>query len=75
MNELQRLAFFNAQIVCAQAEIEAMKSANADQLARGFNTVYGEGSFRKVIDTYGLGHNDAITFLRGTNENNNYRSL
>ena len=65
MNEAQRIAFFSAQIVCAQAEIESMKAANVAREAQGYAQAYGEEAFREVVNKYGLGHNDAITFLKG----------
>ena len=56
---LQQIAFVMAQIVCANAELEAMKAA--DRETGGIHT---PAEYLAVPDKYGLGHNSVLTTLR-----------
>lgn len=65
MDDQQRVAFVMAQIACMQVEMEAMKIANFERIDNGLSPAYGEAAFRALIEQYGLGHNSALTALRG----------
>lgn len=45
MNQEQRIVFINAQVVCAQAEIEGMKALNQDRLSKGHTIAYDDEAF------------------------------
>jgi len=60
----QSAAYVHAKSVAAQAEIEAMKAANAYREMQGHTIAYDEESFLAIIDRYGL-HSKAIMTLYG----------
>ncbi len=65
MDLAARVAFIMSQVVCAQAEIEAMKAENAWREREGDALAYGEEAFLSVPQKYGLEHNAVLTYLRG----------
>lgn len=65
MDHVAKVAFIQAQTVCAMAEIEAMKAANRVRQDQGYSDAYGEDDFRQVPDNFGIGHNAVIEYLRG----------
>lgn len=54
----QRVAFIQSQIICAMAEMEAMKIENLGEVKR-----WSADDFRAVPDRFGLGHNAVIGYL------------
>lgn len=65
MDQAARVAFIQAQVVCALAEIEGMKAENAHYaLCNGGAVKYGEEAFNSVPVRYGLDHNSVILYLR-----------
>ncbi len=65
MNEEQRIAYLNSQIACALIEMNGMVAENQWRASNGNSPCYGEEQFQKLIDKYGLGHNDVMTSLTG----------
>lgn len=65
MTPEQAAAYIISQSVCAIAQIEAMKVANVESLARAEILVYDEAAFFAVQDTYCIGHNAVIGFFQG----------
>jgi hypothetical protein len=64
MNVSQRTAFIEAQVVCAQAELEAMKIANYAMIRESMPPIYGPNEYRAVPYRFGLDHNSALQYLR-----------
>ena len=64
MDREQRLAFVQAQCVCAAIEMEAMKAENQLRESSGHAPAYGEDAFQDLIGKYLIGHNAVIEFLR-----------
>lgn len=65
MNTDQRIAYINAQVVCAMAEIEGMKAANTERERNGYSLAYGEEAFYAVPEKFGLTHNQVLEYLKG----------
>lgn len=65
MDKEQRTAFLLAQIACFYAEFEAMKAANIYERAVARRDVYEAEHFAALPDRFGLGPNQAISFLLG----------
>lgn len=63
MNKEQKVAFIQAQTVCAYATIEGMKAENQHRLSLGQTIAYDEEAFFKVASQYGLEHNQVLLFL------------
>ncbi len=63
MSDEQNIVYVNAQIVCANAEIEAMKIANIDRANNRQCPQYGYNAFMKVPVKYGLTHNLVLPIL------------
>jgi hypothetical protein len=61
MTNSQAASYIFAQAVAAQAEIEAMKAANAHREMQGYSQAYGEDAFAAVVDKYGISHNAVLT--------------
>jgi len=61
MDQAARVAFVMAQTVCAMAELEAMKAANAQHPN---DQPYTEDAFRAVPDNFQIGWNSVIGYLR-----------
>lgn len=64
MDHAARVAFVQAQAVCAMAELEAMKAANRAREEQGYSHAYGEDAFRSIEDQFLIGHNAVIEYLR-----------
>jgi hypothetical protein len=65
MDHAARVAFIQAQTVCAIADIEAMKATNRRRRLEGGPDYYKAADFRAVPDKFGLGHNAVIQYLSG----------
>jgi hypothetical protein len=65
MNEEQRAAFLISQSVCAMIEAMGMQAENMQREREEYLMAFGSLSFNSLIEKYGLGHNAAITTLRG----------
>lgn len=65
MDQAARVAFIQAQTVCALAEIEGMKAENWERHLNGLALAYGVEDFLKVPERYGISHNQVIEYLRG----------
>lgn len=63
MNREERIAFIQAQSVCALAEIEGMKAENMDRESRGLAPAYGEKEFGDIQSRFMIGHNAIIEFF------------
>ena len=64
MDNQARCAFVIAQAACANAEIAAMQAENDLRLSRGETPAYDETAFMQVQNTYLIGHNAVIEYLR-----------
>jgi hypothetical protein len=64
MDHAARVAFVQAQTVCALAEIEGMKAENQHRLSLGHSIAYDHAAFMAVPDTYQIGWNTVIDYLR-----------
>lgn len=60
MNPEQQVAYIQSQILCAQAEIEAMKVDNLTGVK-----MWSSDDFRNIPYKYCLHHNDVIGFFTG----------
>ncbi len=65
MDHAARVAFVMAQTVCAMARLEEMKAANRDCEVRGISHLFGAADFACVPDSFLIGHNAVIEYLRG----------
>lgn len=65
MNELQQIAYVQAQVACALIELEARKVANEERRARGEALAYAEEGFRDIVRNLGIDHNSVLETLRG----------
>ena len=63
--QMRQVAYVMSQVVCAYAEIEAMKAENAYRERRGEAIAWDHPAFMAIPDKYGLGHNDVLTTLNG----------
>lgn len=64
MDTEARAAFINAQAACAMAEIAAMQAENQHRLSLGYSIAYDHDAFMQVQNTYMIGHNAVIEYLR-----------
>lgn len=64
MDKESRVAFINAQVACALADIAGMQAANAQRAIEGLSPAYGEQDFNSVQHNYMIGHNTVIEYLR-----------
>lgn len=60
MNPEQQVAFIQSQIVCALAEMEAMRIENFGEVKK-----WSADDFRNIPYRFGIGHNDVIGFFTG----------
>lgn len=65
MSPEARVAFIQAQCVCALARIEGMKAENQHRLSLGHSIAYDAEAFATVESEYMIGHNAVIEYLRG----------
>ena len=65
MSPEARVAFIQAQCVCALARIEGMKAENQHRLSLGHSIAYDAEAFAAVESEYMIGHNAVIEYLRG----------
>ena len=65
MDNILKSAFLASQVACMQVEIAAMQARNDLDRSLGFSTLtYSPADFRELVNKFGLGHNDVITYLR-----------
>lgn len=64
MDHAARVVFVQAQTVCAMAELEAMKAANAEAARCNQLPTYSPSDFRQVPDNFQIGWNSVIEYLR-----------
>ena len=64
MDQAARVAFVQAQTVCAMARLEEMKAANRLDEMAGRNATYSPADFAAVPDSFLIGHNAVIDYLR-----------
>lgn len=64
MSSERRAAFIQAQAACAMAEIAGMQAENQHRLSLGHSIAYGHDAFMAVQDSYLIGHNAVIEYLR-----------
>jgi hypothetical protein len=67
MTREQAAAFVFSQSIAALAEIEAMKAANVERMARGHSPAYNEGHFQDISNRYGVSHNSVCEIFREAN--------
>jgi hypothetical protein len=60
---LKNVAYIQAQVAAATIEVEAMKATNRVRWQQNQALAYTEEDFIKLIDKYGLGHNQVIENL------------
>ncbi len=63
MTPEQTVMYIQAQRVCAECELEAMKVANRDADDRIEGRPYNEQDFNNLPNKYGIHHNAMLTFL------------
>lgn len=64
MDHAARVAFIQAQCVCAQARIEGMKAENQHRLSLGQTITHDAAAFFAIENEYMIGHNAVIGYLR-----------
>ena len=65
MSPVERAAYIFAQAVCALAEIEGMKAANAERaITHNDAPVFGKAHFDAVANKYGIHHNAVIGYFQ-----------
>ena len=64
IEQLNRIAFIQCQAVCATAQIEGMKAANAERKFRGDPPKYSEADFLSVEHEFMISHNAVLEYLR-----------
>jgi hypothetical protein len=64
MTPEQRIAYIQAQIACAMIELEGMKAENAIAEYNHDLPPFDGASFKKLIEEYGISHNQVISFLQ-----------
>ena len=64
MDIIARAAFINAQAACAQIEAVSMQMQNHMDAEAGRPYSYQPYDIDALINKYGLGHNDVITYLQ-----------
>lgn len=64
MDHLARCAFVQAQAACLLAHLAAMQAENESRKVQGLSPAYGEKEFLALQDTYLVGHNAVIEYLR-----------
>lgn len=60
----KRVAFINAQAVCAQAELQALYWENILAMRQGKEPPNGPEKFRAIDGQFMIGHNTVIEYLR-----------
>lgn len=63
MNEAQRIAYVQAQCVCAMAEIAGMQAENEQRRVSGQSPAFVYDHFVGVINTWGIGPPMSNIFL------------
>ena len=63
MNQEAKIAYIQAQTVCALAEIEGMKAENKIRKDRGHSLAYDSEAFFKIPEKYGIHHNAIVSYL------------
>jgi heterodisulfide reductase subunit A-like polyferredoxin len=61
---MDKVAFLNSQIACAMIEMAAMQTENQDCVINNRSPFYKEKDFNYLIQKYGLGQNEVITWLQ-----------
>lgn len=64
MDSAAKAAFIASQVACMQVEMVVMQEQNIADRAAGRTLSYQPHEFRALVDRYGLGHNDVISYLR-----------
>lgn len=64
MDQNAKAAFIIAQAACANAEIAGMQAENQQRLSLGQSVAYDMDAFMAVQDSYMIGHNAVIEYLR-----------
>jgi hypothetical protein len=62
---VQQAAFLQSQVACATIEAMGMAAQNSMCMKAGEPPWFGKHEFDSLIDKYGIGHNAALTTLRG----------
>ena len=65
MTEDQKVAYVQAQTVCAMAEIMGMQAENMQRAVLGDSMAYDADAFFSVIEKYGIHNNAVITLFNG----------
>ena len=64
MTPEQKAAYIQSQAVCASAEIAGMQAENMQREHLGESMAYVENDFVAIPDSYGIGHNAVVLFMR-----------
>lgn len=64
MDPTSKAAFIISQAACANAEIAAMQAENQIRLSQGLAVAYDYDAFMGVMNSYYIGHNSVIEYLR-----------
>lgn len=64
MDLAARVAYLQSQTVCALAELEAMKAANAERTRQGMPSAFFPSAFSDLSARFGIDHNAVISYLR-----------
>lgn len=64
MSPEQQAAYVMAMAAAVMAETAAMQAANQQEIHIGKPPIYGETTFRALIDSYGIHHNAVLAMFR-----------
>lgn len=64
--DMRNIVYLQSQIVAASIKATGMGAANMASIISKQPQPYSEEDFNKLIDEYGLGHNDVMTILNRT---------
>lgn len=65
MDETARVAYINAQTVCALCELAGMQAANQEADLRRIPRPWKSTDLMAIPDRFGLGHNAVVGYLTG----------
>lgn len=65
MTDEQKVAYLNAQVVCAQIEVAGMQAENQHRMNVGQSIAYGEEAFSALANKYGIHHNAVLGLFQG----------
>ena len=64
MEKEERVAYIISQSVCAMVTAMGMQAENEQRKVLDQSMAYGDEAFEKVLDDFGVHHNNVIEYLR-----------